>query len=74
MKSVTVVKEIDLDIDVSDFGDDELIDELRERGYGVSDYGDSDAALTAYHSLHGLLDYLPEPARQFILDAAGRVA
>jgi len=73
MTSLIVTKEVDVDDGVlADFDDDVLADELRGRGYVVVTAGDP--AIAAYHSLHGMLDYLPEPARQFILDAAGRVA
>ena len=35
-----VYKEVEVDVDLSDFSTDELIEELESRGSGTPDYGD----------------------------------
>jgi hypothetical protein len=36
----TVYTEVEVDVDLSDFDTDDLIEELESRGSGVTDYGD----------------------------------
>lgn len=43
----TVYQEVEIDVDLSDFDTDDLIEELESRGSSVSDYGDGKELLTA---------------------------
>jgi hypothetical protein len=36
----TIYTEVEVDVDLSDFDTDDLIEELESRGSGVTDYGD----------------------------------
>jgi len=36
----TIYTEVEVDVDLSDFGTDDLIEELESRGAGATDYGD----------------------------------
>ena len=36
----TMYKEVEVDVDLSDFDTDDLIEELESRGAGATDYGD----------------------------------
>ena len=43
----TVYKEVEVDVDMSDFDTDDLIEELESRGSGAVDHGDGKELLTA---------------------------
>jgi hypothetical protein len=45
----TVYKEVEIDVDLSDFDTDALIEELESRGAGTSEYGDGKDQLTAIY-------------------------
>jgi hypothetical protein len=45
----TVYKELEVDVDMSDFDTDDLIEELESRGAGTPDYGDGKDVLTAIY-------------------------
>jgi len=36
----TIYKEVEIDVDLTDFDTDALVDELESRGAGATDYGD----------------------------------
>jgi hypothetical protein len=40
-----VYKEVEVEVDLDDFDDDELLDELERRGTGVMDYGNGKEVL-----------------------------
>jgi hypothetical protein len=45
----TMYKEVEVDVDLSDFETDDLIEELESRGAGATDYGDGkDILMTIY--------------------------
>ena len=60
----TIYKEVEVDVDLSDFETNDLIEELESRGLGVMDYGDGKEVLQAIYEKRRLgQDY------QFELDA-----
>jgi hypothetical protein len=56
-----VYKEVEVEVDLDDFDDYELIDELERRGAGVADYGNGTEVLqTIYEKRRLGLDYQKE--------------
>jgi hypothetical protein len=45
----TIYTEVEVDVDLSDFDTDDLIEELESRGSGVLDYGDGKEILRAIY-------------------------
>jgi len=45
----TMYKEVEVDVDLSDFETDDLIEELESRGSGVMNYGDGTDVLRAIY-------------------------
>jgi hypothetical protein len=45
----TVYTEVEVDVDLSDFDTDDLIEELESRGAGATDYGDGKDILMAIY-------------------------
>ena len=45
----TMYKEVEVDVDLSDFETDDLIEELESRGAGATDYGDGKEILQAIY-------------------------
>ena len=45
----TIYTEVEVDVDLSDFETDDLIEELESRGSGVLDYGDGKEILRAIY-------------------------
>jgi hypothetical protein len=45
----TIYTEVEVDVDLSDFDTDDLIEELESRGSGVLDYGDGKEILQAIY-------------------------
>jgi hypothetical protein len=43
----TIYTEVEVDVDLSDFDTDDLVEELESRGAGTTDYGDGRELLTA---------------------------
>jgi hypothetical protein len=57
----TMYKEVEVDVDLSDFETDDLIEELESRGSGTLDYGDGKEVLEAIHEKRRLgQDYQTE--------------
>ena len=57
----TVYTEVEVDVDLSDFDTDDLIEELESRGSGTPDYGDGKDILTAIYEKRRLgKDYQAE--------------
>jgi hypothetical protein len=58
----TVYKEVEVDIDLSDFDTDDLLEELENRGSGVNNYGDGKEILRAIYEKRrvGRTDYQTE--------------
>jgi hypothetical protein len=69
----TVYTEVEVDVDLSDFDTDDLIEELESRGSGVMDYGDGKDVLMAIYEKRRLgKDYQPE-LEQLIWLGLGKV-
>jgi hypothetical protein len=57
----TMYKEVEVDVDLSDFETDDLIEELESRGSGVMNYGDGTDVLRAIYEKRRLgQDYQAE--------------
>ena len=57
----TMYKEVEVDVDLSDFDTDDLIEELESRGAGATDYGDGKDILNAIYEKRRLgKDYQQE--------------
>jgi hypothetical protein len=57
----TIYTEVEVDVNLSDFDTDDLIEELESRGSGVLDYGDGKEILLAIHEKRRLgKDYQTE--------------
>jgi hypothetical protein len=70
----TIYTEVEVDVDLSDFDTDDLIEELESRGSGVMDYGDGKEILEAiYHKRRlGQTDYERE-LDQLIYAGLGKI-
>lgn len=57
----TIYTEVEVDVDISEFDTDDLIEELESRGHGASEFGDGKAFLEAIYLKRRLgLDYQRE--------------
>jgi hypothetical protein len=57
----TICTEVEVDVDLSDFDTDDLIEELESRGAGATGYGDGKDVLSAIYEKRRLgHDYQPE--------------
>jgi len=57
----TIYTEVEVDVDLSDFETDDLIEELENRGAGATDYGDGkEILLTIYEKRRLDKDYQQE--------------
>ena len=57
----TIYTEVEVDVDLTDFDTDDLIEELESRGAGSTDYGDGKEILQAIYEKRRLnRDYQPE--------------
>lgn len=57
----TIYTEVEVDVNMSDFDTDDLIEELESRGAGATDYGDGKDLLMAIHEKRRLgKDYQTE--------------
>ena len=69
----TVYTEVEVDVDLSDFDTDDLIEELESRGSGTLDYGDGKDVLQSIYEKRRLgQDYQPE-LEQLIWLGLGKV-
>jgi len=69
----TVYTEVEVDVDLSDFDTDDLIEELESRGAGATDYGDGKEILEAIYEKRRLgRDYQTE-LNQLIWLGLGKV-
>jgi hypothetical protein len=69
----TIYTEVEVDVDLSDFDTDDLLEELESRGSGVMDYGDGKEVLQAIYEKRRLgYDYQTE-LEQLIWLGLGRV-
>ena len=69
----TIYTEVEVDVNLSDFDTDDLIEELESRGAGTTDYGDGKEILLAIYEKRRLgKDYQAE-LDQLIWVGVGRV-
>jgi hypothetical protein len=69
----TMYKEVEVDVDLSDFETDDLIEELESRGHGTHQYGDGKEILQAIYEKRRLgMDYQTE-LEQLIYLGLGRI-
>jgi len=69
----TVYKEVEVDVDMDDFDDHDLLDELEKRGVLIGDAGNSKELLVAiYHKRRNGKDYQTE-LDQLIYNGIGRI-
>lgn len=69
----TVYKEVEVDIDMNDFDDEDILEEMEHRGLSVGEAGDTRALLlTIYHKRRNKLDYQYE-LDQLIYQGLGRI-
>jgi hypothetical protein len=69
----TVYTEVEVDVDLSDFDTDDLIEELESRGAGATDYGDGKDVLTAIYEKRRLGKDYQEELDQLIYLGLGKI-
>jgi len=69
----TVYKEVEIDVDLADFDDEEILDEIEIRGLGLVDRSiTTELLVTIYHKRRNGLDYQYE-LDQLIYEGLGRI-
>jgi len=68
-----IYKEVEVDIDLSDFDTDELVEELENRGSGVMDYDDGKEVLQSIYEKRRLGQDYQQELDQLIWLGLGRV-
>jgi hypothetical protein len=69
----TVYTEVEVDVDLSDFETDDLIEELESRGAGATDYGDGKDVLTAIYERRRLGKDYQQELDQLIYLGLGKI-
>lgn len=69
----TIYTEVEVDVDLSDFETDDLLEELESRGSGVLDYGDGKEVLQAIYEKRRLGKDYQQDLDQLIWLGLGRV-
>jgi hypothetical protein len=69
----TVYKEFEVDVDLSDFDTDDLIEELESRGAGATDYGDGKDILNAIYEKRRLGKDYQQDLDQLIWLGLGKI-
>jgi hypothetical protein len=73
MVSRTVYQEVEVDVDLSDFDTDDLIEELESRGSGVAEYGDGVEILQAIYEKRRLGKDYQKELDQLIWQGLGKI-
>jgi hypothetical protein len=69
----TIYTEVEVDVDLSDFDTDDLMDELESRGESIGEYGDTKEVLTKIYEKRRMgIDYQSE-LNELIWLALGKV-
>ena len=68
----TIYTEVEVDVDLSDFETDDLIEELENRGAGATDYGDGKDILMAIYEKRRLGQNYQTELEQLIWLGLGR--
>ena len=69
----TMYKEVEVDVDLSDFDTDDLIEELESRGAGVTDYGDGKEILQIIYEKRRMNKDYQQELDQLIWLGTGRI-
>lgn len=69
----TIYTEVEVDVDLSDFDTDDLIEELESRGAGTTDYGDGKDILVAIYEKRRLGRDYQEELDQLIWLGLGKI-
>lgn len=69
----TIYTEVEVDVDLSDFETDDLIEELESRGAGATDYGDGKEILMAIYEKRRLGRDYQEELDQLIWLGLGKI-
>ena len=69
----TMYKEVEVDVDLSDFDTDDLIEELESRGAGTTDYGDGKDILNAIYEKRRLGKDYQQDLDQLIWLGLGKI-
>jgi hypothetical protein len=69
----TIYTEVEVDVDLSDFDTDDLIEELESRGSGVTNYGDGKDILNAIYEKRRLGKDYQEELEQLIYLGLGKI-
>lgn len=72
-KSVTVYKEVEFDVELSDFDTEDLVEELESRGSGVLDYTDGRELLEAVYQKYRTGQDYTEELRNLIYHGLGKI-
>lgn len=68
----TIYTEVEVDVDLSDFDTDDLIEELESRGAGATDYGDGKEILMSIYEKRRLNQDYQQDLDQLIWLGLGR--
>ena len=68
----TIYTEVEVDVNLSDFDTDDLIEELESRGSGALDYGDGKEVLEAIYLKRRLGQYYQQELDQLIWLGLGK--
>lgn len=69
----TISTEVEVDVNLSDFDTDDLIEELESRGAGATDYGDGKDVLTAIYEKRRLSKDYQKELDQLIYLGLGKI-
>lgn len=69
----TMYKEVEVDVDLSDFDTDDLIEELESRGAGTTDYGDGKDILMSIYEKRRLGQSYQTELEQLIWLGLGKI-
>ena len=69
----TICTEVEVDVDLSDFETDDLIEELESRGAGATDYGDGKEILQAIYEKRRMNKDYQQELDQLIWLGTGRI-
>jgi hypothetical protein len=69
----TICTEVEVDVDLSDFKTDDLIEELESRGAGATDYGDGKEILQAIYEKRRMNKDYQQELDQLIWLGTGRI-
>jgi len=72
-KSVTVYKEVEFDVELSDFDTEDLVEELESRGSGTMEHADGRELLEAVYQKYRIGQDYTEELRNLIYHGLGKI-